>query len=175
MRLLQGEAVNELLRTCKHSALHLELRDSYDTPEDSEEFRRFLSGEPDDFAWMEGWAALVGGLVDRGVAVQRARAVTVPHTDWTRWGLEVAAINSRAGEDVRYLPRHLIAADELGAEDWWLLDGERVAFTLFEDSGQWAGAAVTTDPHIVGWCRDVWNRVWDKAVPYADYRVFDRT
>jgi hypothetical protein len=174
VQLLQGEAVNDLLRTCRSDALHLELQDAYDTPEESEEFRRFLAGEDDDYAWMNGWADFVVGLTHQGVAVRRARVVTVPHTDWTRWGLAVASVNVGAGEDVRYLPRHLIDADALGVDDWWLLDGERVAFTLFEPGGQWAGAAVTDDPHIVGHCMDVWSRVWEQAIPHAEYLVTDR-
>ncbi|MEV0032122.1 DUF6879 family protein [Nocardia sp. NPDC050793] len=174
MLLLQGDAVNDLLGESKREALHLELQDTYDTPEESVEFRQFLSGEPDDYAWMSGWAAFVRGLVERGVAVRRARVVTVPHSDWTRWGLNVAAVNVAAGEEIRYLPRHLVTADEVGIHDWWLLDGQLVAFSLFNRTGTSGGVAATADPHIVGRCRAIWGRVWELAVPHADYMVLGR-
>jgi hypothetical protein len=169
VELRQGEAFNDLLRSCTREAFHLEVKDSYLTPDDTELLQRFLDGEPDDYAWMNGWAQFVGELTASGVAVRRARVVTVPHSDWTRWGLDVSAVNVAAGEEVRYLPRHRIAADEVTRDDWWLLDGERVAFTIEYPDGRWAGAGVTTEPGIVARCRAVRDRVWDLAVPRADY------
>ncbi|MET8422407.1 DUF6879 family protein [Nocardia sp. NPDC004860] len=61
----------------------------------------------------------------------------------------------QAGEDVRYLPRHLIDSDELTTDDWWIFDDSVVAFTVFEpgDNGRWIGGAVTTDPRIVEYIR----------------------
>ncbi|MCP2319463.1 hypothetical protein APR12_004831 [Nocardia amikacinitolerans] len=171
MQLLQGDAINELISECKREALHLELLDAYDNPEESAEFRRFLAGEPDDYAWMNGWAGFVRELGDRNVAMCRARVVTVPHTDWTRWGLEVAAVNVAAGEDVRYLPRHLIDPADIGVDDWWLLDDQLVIYTLFDSGGACMGAAATTDRHLVGRCREIWDRLWSKAVPHAEYHV----
>lgn len=171
MELRQGEGFNDLLRTCTREAFHLEVQDSYETPDDADLLRRFLDGEPDDYAWMNEWAGFVRELTASGIAVRRARVVTVPHSDWTRWGLDVSTVNVAAGEEVRYLPRHQLDAGEVTADDWWLLDGERVAFTIEHPDGRWAGAAVTTDPDIVARCRAVRDRVWDVAVPRAEYVV----
>src|SRR5690348_10828492 len=51
MELLQGEAFDNLSRTCARSAFHLEVHDTYQTSDESGLFKQFLSGEPDDFAW----------------------------------------------------------------------------------------------------------------------------
>ncbi|NKY48011.1 hypothetical protein B7C42_08010 [Nocardia cerradoensis] len=169
MQLVTGEAVNGLIRACRDEALHLELRDSYDNPEDSELFRRFLAGEPDDYAWMQEWADFVGEVTGRGVAIRRARVVTVPHSDWQRWGLDVARVNVAAGEEVRYLPRHLIDPGELSTDDWWLLDNRTVVFTAFGPRGEYAGGAVSEDPVIAAHCRNVWDRVWPAAIPLSEY------
>ena len=57
--MLQGPAFEDLFRTFAKSAFHLEVDDAYDTPEESEPFRRFLAGEPDDLAWHPPWLDLV--------------------------------------------------------------------------------------------------------------------
>jgi hypothetical protein len=95
--------------------------------------------------------------------------VTVPHVDYTRWGLAVAPHNIEAGEDIRWLPRHLIERAELTTDDYWLFDDDYVAFTIFTLDGAGAGAATTTDPVIVDHCRTVRDRVWDRAIPHSEY------
>ena len=87
---------------------------------------------------------------------------------WHRWTSRITRPASRS-RDIRYLPRHRIAPAELSTDDFWLFDDEFVAFTVFEPSGQFVGGALTHDPVIVNHCRAVWNRVWDRAVPHAEY------
>ncbi|WP_431954208.1 DUF6879 family protein [Nocardia lijiangensis] len=168
MLLITAADFADTLRECERAALHLEVQDIYETPEESEPFARFLAGEPDDYTWMSEWVALVRETTGRGVAVRRARVVTVPHVDYQRWTLEVSRVNIAAGEEIRYLPRHLVSPDELTVDDWWLLD-DRVAFTVFEPGGRWAGVAMTADRHIVDRCRAVWNLVWQRAIPHIEY------
>ncbi|MBF6065213.1 hypothetical protein IU500_28425 [Nocardia terpenica] len=169
MLLVQDEAFNELFHRAKLEAFHLEVQDTYETPEESEPFRHFLSGRDDDYAWLRDWLDLVTKTTARGVRIKRARVVTVPHTDYVRWSLQVAWQNTRAGEEIRYLPRHTIDADKLTADDWWLFDNSVVGFTVFEPSGRWAGAAVTTDSRIVDLARGVKDQVWSAAIPLEDY------
>src|SRR5256884_7764301 len=159
MELLQGEAFDNLFRTSDRSAFHLELQDSYHTPEEAGPFDLFLAGKPDDFAWHQPWLALVREATRKGKTITRARVVTVPHVDYTRWGLAVAPLNIEAGEEIRWLPRHLISADDLTSDDYWLFDEERVVFTVFEPGGRFAGGASTTDPTIVGRCITVRDNV----------------
>jgi hypothetical protein len=169
MQLLQGDEIDNLLRSCRHSAHHLEVLDTYETPEEAEPFRKFLAGEPDDYAWLTGWHQLIREVTSTGRVVRRARVVTEPHVDYTRWGLVVAQHNIAAGEEVRYLPRHLIDPHELTTDDFWLLDDNKVAFTIFEPSGRYVGWGISNDPVIVHHARTVWNRVWQNATPYTEY------
>lgn len=171
MQLVQGEAFDELFREAKREAFHLEVRDDY-YPADYPPLVRFLAGEPEDYAWFQPWLKQVRESVGRGVAVNRARVVSTPHNDYTRYAKHVARLNVEAGEDVRYLPRHLIDPNELTTDDWWIFDDSVVAFTVFEpgDNGRWVGGAVTTDPRIVEYIRTVKERVWARAVPLSDYR-----
>jgi hypothetical protein len=81
----------------------------------------------------------------------------------------VAEHNIAAGEDVRWLPRHLINPDELSTDDYWLFDDKLVVFTVFEPSGRFVGGATTTDPVIVNHCLAVRDRVWQAAIPHHRY------
>ncbi|MBB5915441.1 hypothetical protein BJY24_004353 [Nocardia transvalensis] len=170
MLLAQGEAFIDLFREAEREAFHLEVRDDY-YPSDYPPLVRFLADETDDYEWFQPWLDHVRETTGRGVAVNRARVVTVPHNDYTRYAKHVARLNVAAGEEVRYLSRHRIDGDELTADDWWIFDDSVVAFTIFEPgtNGRWVGGAVTTDPHVVGYIRTVKERVWSLAVPLSEY------
>ncbi|NEW38194.1 hypothetical protein GV794_18645 [Nocardia cyriacigeorgica] len=170
MRLLNGNPWPELFGQCRREAFHLEVRDSYAVANESEPLRRFLDGEPDDHEWFEPWARLVRGTTARGVKVTRVRVVTVPHADYQKWLLALTELNVEAGEDIRYLPRHMVDAGEVPLDDFWLLDDDRVVYNLVNERGSAAGAAaMTVDPAVVGHCREVRERLWPLATPYADY------
>ncbi|MGV9584585.1 DUF6879 family protein [Nocardia farcinica] len=149
-------------------ACHLEVRDSYAVPSESERFRRFLAGEsalPDEHKLR--WNDLIRETTGRGVAVRRVRVVTEPRSDYHRWLLSVTDTNTAAGEDIRYVPRH--RAGDVPPDDWWLLDDRRVVYNLTSESGRPTGLAMTTDPRIAGYCREVRDRLWKIAIPYREY------
>jgi hypothetical protein len=108
-------------------------------------------------------------MTSRGAVMRRARVVTVPHTHYTRWLLEVSRESVKAGEDIRYVPRHEVDSEKLTGDDWWLIDNDTVAFTAFEPDGRLGGGAITTDPRIVEYCREVRDYVWGIATPYDEY------
>jgi hypothetical protein len=169
VNLLQGDEFDELFRTFERDAFHLEVQDSYHTPEESGPFELFLNGEDDDFQWLRPWLDLVRLATRAGKRVTRARVVTVPHVDYTRWSLTVAEHNISAGEEIRWLPRNLVDPAALTTDDYWLFDDELVAFTVFEPTGRFVGGATTVDPVIVEHCRAVRDRVWRGAVPHEEY------
>lgn len=171
MLLAQGETFDNLFEEANDEAFHLEVRDNY-YPPDYPPLARFLADEPDNYEWFQPWLNHVENTTARGVAIRRARVVTVPHNDYTRYAKHVARLNVQAGEEVRYLPRHLIDPGDVTADDWWIFDDSVVAFTVFEpgEAGRWVGAAVTTDPHIVSYIRTVKQRVWSLAVPLSEYQ-----
>lgn len=67
MHLRQGDW-SDLFRECRSEAFHLEVRDDYAVPVESEPFRRFLNNEPDDYEWFRDWENLVEELTGRGVS-----------------------------------------------------------------------------------------------------------
>lgn len=169
MRLLQGPDFEEVFRTFEYSAFHLEVEDAYHTPDESEPFQKFLSGEADDFEWHKPWLDLIHEVTSNGRRVERIRIVSVPHVDYTRWGLTVAPLNIAAGEDIRWLPRALMNGTEVTTDDFWLIDGKRVVFTVFTPDGTFSGGAETIDPVIVERCNRVRDSLWSIAIPHPDY------
>ncbi|WP_245998049.1 DUF6879 family protein [Nocardia pseudobrasiliensis] len=166
---MEFRQTREILRQCRTDAFRLEVRDSYGVPAEQEPLQRFLKNEPfDTRGWFQDWYDFVRELTSRGVAMSRIRVVTVPHTDYQRWVLTVTALNVEAGEDIRYLPRNL--AGDIPSDDWWLIDNERVAYTLSDHEGRAiGGVGVTTDPNILSYCRSERERLWSSGEPYSEY------
>jgi hypothetical protein len=169
MQLLLDGDFARAFRGFERSAFHLEVADVYHTPEESEPIRRFLAGEPDDFAWQEPWLRLVKETTAAGRSVRRLRVVTVPHGDYHRWLLSITHLNVDAGELVRWLPRHEVGDRLVAADDFWLFDDERVVFTLVAPDGSFTAGAATEDPAIVGHCVRVRDALWPAAVPHDEY------
>ncbi|MBF6414550.1 hypothetical protein IU441_15365 [Nocardia cyriacigeorgica] len=154
-------------RGCKAEAFHLEVRDAHAVPSESERFQRFLDGEPALPDEHQDRREVMRETAARGVRVSRIRVVSEPHTDYHRWLLSVTGSNVDAGEDIRYVPRHI--AGDVPPDDWWLIDNARVVYNLVSEAGKPAGLAVTTDPAVVGHCRAVRQRLWDTSTPYREY------
>jgi hypothetical protein len=150
-------------------AFHLEQRDAYNVAGEDEPFRRWLHGEPDDYAWHADWLGFVRKATAAGVLVQRVRLASVPHTDYVRWGLDVSPLNIAAGEDIRYLPRHLAAGITLPDEDYWLLDDDTLILSVFSADGRTGGFAWPPGPELLGQCLQVRDQLLERAVPYARY------
>lgn len=147
MTLISGEAFGELFSSFEHTAFRLEPRERYNAPGEQEPLRRFLSGEVDDLAWNRPWLELMAGHAARGRVVSRVRVVSVPLSDYSRFGLYCAQFAIEAGEDIRYLDR--ADAGGLPDFDYWLFDSMRVARLHFDDDDQLLGAEIITDPKVV--------------------------
>lgn len=150
-------------------AWHIELLDTYNVESEDEPFQRFLSGSSDDYSWLTGWLTFVEEVTAAGTAVQRARLVGRPHSDYTRWGLAIAEKLTAAGEDIRYLERTEAADIAFPQEDFWLFDDDRLILSVFSPDGRQGGFALADDPDLLVHCRTVRDEVWSRATPYAQY------
>lgn len=168
--------LEDRLRACKRSALHLEMRDGY---------MRF---DPRFIAWQQGrrdndpvdsdptqrpWLALISEITGRGVQVRRARIVSEPVSDYIHWEHSLTAPAVAVGEQVRWLPRRKASDVALPGNDFWLLDDGLVVFHHFDGNGELApdgDEEVTTDSAVVKFCSTAFESVWARAVDHADYR-----
>lgn len=168
MEPLNYEKFEDLVRGSKR-AFHLEQKDTYNVAAEDEPFGRWQRGEPDDYAWHRDWLGLLREVTALGVQVQRVRLVSVPHTEYTRWGLDIARLNAEAGEDMRYLSRGLANDVDFPEEDYWLLDDDKLVLSVFSADGRTGGFAWETSPQLLRQCLAVRDQIWDRAIPYADY------
>lgn len=163
--------LEDRLRACTRSAVHLEMRDGY--MRSDPRFAAWQAGARDGLAVAGSWLSLIAGLTAKGVAVRRARIVSEPVSDYVRFEHHMTAANVTAGEDVRWLPRRRASDLALPGNDFWLLDGEVVLFHHFDGDGEVApdDEEVRTDRAAVKLCADAFTAVWARAVPHADYTI----
>ncbi len=164
--------LEELLRRCERSAVHLEMRDGY--MRDDPMFVAWQDGHRDDQgdreSWWRPWLTLIEETTTRGVEVRRARVVSEPASDYVQFEYDVTFSNVAAGEQVRWLPRHRATDLALPGNDFWLLDGTTVMVNHFGGDGRFTGEEVTTEPALIKLCASAFEAVWERAVPHEEYR-----
>ncbi|MBT2404429.1 MULTISPECIES: DUF6879 family protein [unclassified Streptomyces] len=173
MELISSAQRNRLFETFTEDAFHLELRDDYSVADENGPFESWLRGEPVDYSYMEPWTQLIGRLTREGKTVRRVRVVTEPHTPYIQWEYAATSHNEVAGEDIRWVSRHLLA-DELvfpvGGNDWWLFDGRLLAVGHFDGDGRVLGSELVETPDVVAECVRVRDLLWALATPHREYK-----
>ncbi|GLF99258.1 DUF6879 family protein [Streptomyces yaizuensis] len=168
---------DELLAAARHSAVHLEMRDSYGVGDEAEDFENWKrTGQRDvtpTSAYWAPWVDLIRATVARGVVVRRARVVSEPVTDYIRYEHAGTVVNIHAGEQVRWLPRRRASDIALPGNDCWIFDGEIVLFNHFTGEGDWSepGWEVRSEPAVARLASAAFETVWDRGVPHDKYSV----
>jgi uncharacterized protein DUF6879 len=143
--LLIGDDFNQLFHSFEHTAYRLEVRESYNAPREVESFRRFRAGEPVDLSWAETWFSMIRKATAEGRWFARVRIVSVPLSDYSRFGLWAARRMSEAGEDIRYLPRDVAGRLDLPNHDYWLFDSRMLVRMRFGEQDKFQGGEIVTD------------------------------
>ncbi|MFI6278748.1 DUF6879 family protein [Streptomyces sp. NPDC050988] len=166
---------SELIAGCKHSAVHLEMRDAYAVDHEKGPFAQWRAGfrhDPEDRAsWWRPWLDLIQETVSRGVVVRRARIVSEPVTEYIRFEHSNTFTNIAAGEQVRWLPRRRASDIALPGNDFWLFDDRLVRWNHFTGDGNSAGQEISHDPVVAKLCADSFEAVWARAIPHDQYAI----
>jgi hypothetical protein len=158
-----------LLNSFEHTAFRLEVRDRYNEPDEAEPLAKYLAGDRDEPAWLREWLDLVRGASATGRRFARVRVVTVPLTDYTRFGVWCSQFTTTAGEDIRYLPRDQADNDGVPRRDYWLFDSRTVVRMNFDDNDVFLGSELISNPAQVvqhNYWRDA---AWHRAVRRDDF------
>lgn len=165
----------ELLGSAERSAVHLEMRDSYAVDYEKGPFAEWRAGfrhDPDDRAsWWRPWLDLISETVARGVVVRRARIVSEPVSEYTRFLYDGTFTNAAAGEQVRWLPRRRASDIALPGNDFWLIDDRLIRWNHFTGDGASAGGEISEDPAAAKLCAEAFEAVWVRAVPHEEYKI----
>lgn len=118
-------------------------------------------------AWFQNWLDRIATATSEGRRFARVRVVSLPLTDYSRFGLWCSGHTNAAGEDIRYLDRGQAQAVGLPHYDYWLFDSCRLAVMHFDDEDdRFLGLDLITDPVTV-----VQHAYWrDAAWHYAASR-----
>jgi hypothetical protein len=158
----------ELIAATTRTAVHLEMRDSYD-PE-TPQYQEWLAGKPRPVPASPAWYDLVREHTARGVRFRRARVVSEPVSDYIRFEHEATAgLNVAAGEEVRWLPRRHASDLCLPGNDFWLFDDRLVRFHHFDGDGRVVEDELCDDRAVIDMCSAAFEAVWERAVPHANY------
>lgn len=162
----------ELLASCDHSAVHLEMRDAYAA---TERFGAWRRGERIDWdnraSWWDEYLQAIANTAARGVVLRRARVVSEPVTDYIRWEHYVTRELTEAGEQVRWLPRRRATDLSLPGNDFWLFDGRLARVHHFDGDGAVVDDEFTEDPALIKHLSDAFEAVWERAVPHDRFTV----
>ncbi|WP_435233981.1 DUF6879 family protein [Streptomyces sp. Tue6028] len=165
----------ELLGSATHSAVHLEMRDSYAVDYEKGPFAQWRAGFRHDVAdrasWWRPWLDLIAQTVARNVMVRRARIVSEPVSEYIRFEHSGTFTNVAAGEQVRWLPRRQASDIALPGNDFWLIDDRLVRWNHFTGDGTSAGGEISDDPAAVKLCADAFETVWARAIPHENYKI----
>ena len=166
---------DELITGCARSAVHLEMRDSYAVDYEEGPFAEWRKGfrhnAADRESWWRPWLDQIQDTVARGVVVRRARIVSEPVSEYTKFLYDGTFTNIAAGEQVRWLPRRQASGIALPGNDFWLFDEQWVHWNHFAGDGSWTGEEVSGDPAEAKLCTEAFETVWSRAIPHDQYMI----
>lgn len=144
------------------------MRDRYDADYENESLRKFLAQEKDDLPWMQDWLTMIRDATSKGRRFTRVRVVSLPLTDYSRFGVWCAQFTNGAGEDIRYLTRDRADAGQLPNHDYWLFDSRKLVRMHFDDADAFLGGEV-----IEGASEVVQHNYWRDAAQHHAIRRDD--
>lgn len=145
----------------------METRDEYKSDNEAQALRRFVAGEPVDMVWFQNWLTMIRQATEAGKRFSRVRVVSVPLTDYSRFGVFCSQYTNAAGEDIRYLVRNQAAG--VPDYDYWLFDSRLLVRMRFAEDETFLGGEIIEDPATIvehNYWRDA---AWHKAVRRDDF------
>lgn len=145
------------------------MRERYNAP--GERVAEFLAGEAKDEDWDGWWLPNVRKATAEGRRFERVRVVSLPPSDYTRYGLFTSRRTTGAGEDIRYLVRTKADAVGLPNHDYWLFDSRKLVRLHFDESDdRLLSVEIIEDDHQQIVLHNHWRDVaWHYAVRRGDF------
>jgi hypothetical protein len=118
---------------------------------------------------MESWLDMVREAATEGRRFARVRVVTLPLTDYSRFGVWCAQFTNGAGEDIRYLDRNHATALGLPNHDYWLFDSSTLVLMHFDDNDALVGGELIEDPALLVQHNYWRDGAWHHAIRRDDF------
>jgi hypothetical protein len=162
--------VAHLFDDFEHTAWRLETRRGYDSDRQTEEYQRFVRGEPSTEDLTDPYYTARRAQAAEGKRFERVRLVDDPPTEGQRYLLHRAQFNAAAGEDVRNLWRRDAVRLHLPPDDFWLFDSRTLVTLRFDDADRMLGVEVTEDHAAVVLACQARDAAWHFAIRYKEFR-----
>lgn len=92
--------------------------------------------------------------------------MSLPLTDYSRFGVWCAQFTNAAGDDIRYLARDRAVRENLPEHDYWLFDSRTLLRMHYDDKDRFLHGEIIDAPEVV-----VMHNYWrDAAWHYAERR-----
>jgi hypothetical protein len=117
--------------------------------------------------WFQKWLSMIRTATAEGRRFSRVRVVSVPLTDYSRFGVFCSQYTNAAGEEIRYLTRD--QARDLPDYDYWLFDSLRLVKMHFDEEEHFLGGEVIKDPAVIVQHADWRDAAWHRAVRRDDF------
>jgi hypothetical protein len=128
-----------------------------------------LAGKPDDLPWIQSWLDMLRAATREGRRFARVRVVSLPLTDYSRFGVWCAQFTNQAGEDIRYLVRGEAGSIGLPDYDYWLFDSSKLVKMHFDDHDLFLGGEIIDDLSQIVQANYWRDAAWHKAVRRDDF------
>ncbi|MGH3811688.1 MAG: DUF6879 family protein [Pseudonocardiaceae bacterium] len=155
----------------------LETLTFYNAASDDDDLGRYLRGEPAPTAEAkQPWLDRIRADVAAGRSWRRIHAVSDPLPDYVRYECEWGYLpNTGAGEQIR-IAELTPALARVG--DFFVLDGEHVVRSRYDEDCRFAGAEVIADPYsaapLVALAELLWNQATDFTAWWAAHPSYHR-
>ncbi|GAA2418678.1 hypothetical protein GCM10010191_31890 [Actinomadura vinacea] len=117
--------------------------------------------------WFDNWLNMIRDATAEGRRFMRVRVVTMPLTDYSRFGVFCSKYTNTAGEDIRYLRRD--EATGLPDYDYWLFDSRKLVRMHFDKDENFLGGEIIDDPAVVVDHNHWRDAAWHRAAQRDDF------
>lgn len=118
---------------------------------------------------MQSWLDMLRAATTAGRRFSRVRVVSLPLSDYSRFGVWCAQFTNGAGEDIRYLVRDQAQAADLPDQDYWLFDSHKLVRMHFDEQDRFLGGEIIEDPHEIVQANYWRDAAWHMAVRRDDF------
>jgi hypothetical protein len=118
---------------------------------------------------MQSWLDMLRAATAAGRRFARVRVVTLPLTDYSRFGVWCAQFTNGAGEDIRYMTRDQAQAASVPDQDYWLFDSRRLVRMHFDEHDRFLGGELVEDPATIVQANYWRDAAWHQAVRRDDF------
>lgn len=163
------DELDTLFDEFKVEAFRLETLPAYGIPAEASNEARYAAGEPlPDPVQPSPWTTEIQEIVESGRRMPHVWLVTEPLTMYQRSGVDWSyPYQAAVGRETYILtPDSPLAEEATRAGDYWMFDSANVALMRYDDTGDFLGTDVITDPAEVAHYVEFRDRLLAAGQPF---------